>query len=117
MANRWEPKDEEVAAHEKWANELPTPIAQHVAKRFPPWKLYRMDSGHRVFVYSIANNGTVTVAVTGEYNKVLFGRRVFGIDPNTLVECELPKPDEEVGEELKTREEVDAFIAKMKNQK
>lgn len=116
MANRFEPTEEQVEHYEQWASSLPTAIAQHVAKRFPPWKLYRMDSGHRAFIYSVADNGTVTVAVTGEYNKVMFGRRVFGIDPNTLVECELPGPDEELGEVLTSEEDIDKHINEMKKQ-
>lgn len=35
--------------------------------------------GQRVFILSYETNGTVTVAVTAKYNKVVFERNVFGV--------------------------------------
>ncbi len=33
---------------------------------------------------------TVKVAVTAEYNRLMMERDVFGIDPDSLTECDLP---------------------------
>ena len=74
-------------------------VIQDMAKSHPPDRLYRMkDTGHRCTLYSYNENGTVTVDVTGEYNRVLFGRRVFGVAPSDLEECELPRPEEDLGD-------------------
>lgn len=83
--------------HAEWLAERPQVIKDLVA-RVPPDRLYRLAStGHRVFLYSYSENGTVTVAVTGQFNLVAFERRVFGIRPEELEECDLPGPDEPVG--------------------
>ena len=111
---RWyEPNTEQLSGWEEWCLSRPPEVAS-VARRFPPWELYRMSSGHRCTVYSYgeeeAGGVSLTVSVTGEFNKIAFGRRVFGIDPDELVECALPGPDEEVGAEL-TQDEARAFLA------
>jgi hypothetical protein len=82
-----------------------------LCERLPPDRLYRLkSSGHRVFMYSYSEDGTVTVCVTGEYNAVTFDRQVFGIKPEDLEECELPGPDEPIGTLLTDDEDVKAFI-------
>lgn len=99
MSNRYEPTQEQRDGWEAWVNERP-PAVKAVAERFQPWKLYRLGStGHRVYIYSIGEGDeiTLTVVVSGEYNFVTFERRVFGIYPDELVECELPGKDEIVG--------------------
>lgn len=80
-----------------WLRGRPSVIQAMVA-RTPPGRLYRLTtSGHRVYVYSYDEDGTLTVVVDGRYNAVLFERRVFGIRPEDLVECALPEPHELVG--------------------
>jgi hypothetical protein len=101
VANIFEPSEEEKADWDKWVASRPDAVRQ-VAKKFKPWKLYRMKStGHRVTIYSLGEHedGTVTltVLVTGTFNKVVAERRVFGIEPEDLEECELPAPDEPLG--------------------
>lgn len=101
---------------EAWLEARPTVIKEMYAK-YPPNLLYRMQStGHRVTLYSYAEDGTVTVNVTGQFNRVKFGRRVFGIPVTDLVECELPGPDEEVGEELDTPEAIVAYLNKKREE-
>ena len=56
------------------------------------------DSRHRCTIYSYHENGTVTVTVNGQYNAVAFARNVFGIDPESLTECDLPGDQEVLGE-------------------
>lgn len=80
-----------------WANERPECIRE-LARSLRPNLLYRMgESGHRCTLYAICEDGTVKVNVTGEYNWVEFDRTVFGVDPKTLTECDLPGPDEMLG--------------------
>jgi hypothetical protein len=84
-----------------WVASRP-PSVRRVAERFWPNRLYRMrDSRCRVTIYAFDEHedGSVTlkVDVTGEYNLVAFERRVFGVSPDNLEECELPKDGEQLG--------------------
>lgn len=84
-----------------WAEWLATrpAIVQALAARLRPDTLYRLrGSGHRCTLYSYNENGTVTVTVDGRFNRVLFGRNVFGISPEDLEECDLPTTGEDVGD-------------------
>ena len=73
-------------------------IIESVATRHPPNRLYRLrTTDHRVTVFSYSEDGTITVAITGQYNLLKFPRRVFCIDPDDLYECELPADDEPLG--------------------
>lgn len=95
----------------KWLEGRP-PIIIELARRFPPNKLYRLKtSGHRVFAVGYGEGGTVTVAVTGEFNFVAFERQVPGIAPEDLEECDLPGPDELLGSMDMAIEEVRAAMA------
>ena len=115
MANWYEPTEEQRRSYESWLAGLP-PAIREAAEKLPPWKLYRIASGHRVELMSFYENAEtgciqVTVAVRGKWNKVAFDRKVFGIAASELVECELPAADEEVGTALIQREDIEAFIA------
>src|SRR5262245_21743504 len=91
--------------HLAWAESRPD-VVRDLALRFRPWKLYRMKStGHRVLLYSINENRTATVDVLGKYNIVSMERRVFGVDPDDLEECDLPKEGEPVGVYLTEEEQ------------
>lgn len=100
MANWYEPTAEQRAGWEEWVAERP-PAVREVAKRFPPWVLYWLHSpGQRVCVVSIMENDDgclLKVVVSGDYNFVVTERMVFGVDPATLTECDLPKEGEIVG--------------------
>lgn len=101
MANYGEPTEEQIAAWSAWVAERP-PSVRTVAERFFPWKLYRLrSSGHRVTIHSfdvgVDDSITLKVDVTGEFNFVAFERRVFGIAPDDLEECDLPSEDEQLG--------------------
>ncbi len=97
MARFCEPTKKQLKGWKKWASKRP-PVIQALAERFDPWTLYRLDNGDRVQVVSFCEDGTVTVAVTRHFNLILFERQVFGINPDLLTECDLPGPDELVGE-------------------
>jgi len=100
MARWTEPTEAQERAWREFKDRLP-PTPRAVAERIEPWSLYRLKStGHRVTVASIFENGMVSVNVTGEFNLVGFARTVFGIDPDDLEPCDLPGPDEPLGEHL-----------------
>lgn len=80
--------------YEKWLNSRPAAV-KLVATQKPPNRLYKLAStGQRVFILSYSESGTVTVVVSGEFNLTDFEREVFGINPNDLKECDLPKEGE-----------------------
>lgn len=115
---RWrDPTDEQVAGYRAWIGDRP-PHVRAVAERFDPWTLYRLKTtGHRVTVvgFDEYEDGRVTlrINVEGRFNVVAFERQVFGIDPDDLVECDLPGPDEPVGSADMTVKEVKAGIARI----
>lgn len=90
----------EEAAWQKWVKSRPEIVRDAITKHnLRPDTLYRLKpSNHRVYLYSVSEDGTVTVVVSGEYNRVVFGRQVFGINPADLMECDLPAPGEDVGD-------------------
>lgn len=99
-----------------WLSTRPQIIKDLVAK-ISPGRLYRLkSSGHRVFPYSYSEDGTITVVVSGEFNKLTFERCVFGVTPEDLEECDLPSPDEPVGAVLKKKEHVEEYIKFLKDQ-
>ena len=86
---------------EKWVQSRAIAVRQ-IAERLTPWRLYRMKStGQRVVIESygehVDGHVTLTVSITGKYNAILFDRSVFGIEPDDLEECELPKSSEGLG--------------------
>ena len=116
MARIKEPTREEIENWNKWVSERPESVRK-IAERFEPWSLYRLKStGHRVFLYSFEENGTLTVVVSGKYNKVDFERKVFGIDPDDLKPCELPQEGDPLGAAL-TAEEARAMIRDLRDKK
>lgn len=80
-----------------WASSRPQ-VVQDLIASHPPDRLYRIkSSGHRCTICSYNEHGTITVNITGDYNCVLFDREVFGIDPKSLEECDLPAEHELLG--------------------
>ena len=85
------------AGWDAWVASRP-PVIQELCALLPPDNLYKMKStGRRVTIVSYAEDRTVTVAVTGDYNLVALERQVFGINPDDLEECDLPGDDEPLG--------------------
>ncbi len=91
-----------------WLSTRPESI-QKLAKQIPPGRLYRMEN-QRVFPYSYNEDGTLTVIVSGEYNSIVFERSVFGVKPESLVECDLPEEGEELGTMLTDQKDIDEHI-------
>lgn len=94
----------------KWFDSRP-PTIQTLIEKCPPNLLYRMKStGHRCTIIAYSEDGTMRVAITGQFNKIVFGRAVFGIPPEDLEECDLPGPEEVLGEEITDPDEILAFV-------
>ena len=104
----WDKGQQEI--WDEWKSSRPQ-VIKELCDRFPPYNLYRLKStGQLVTLHSYNENGTVTVNVTGEYNLVMFERRVFGVPVDNLEECDLPEPDKQVGAVLSDQNSIDAFI-------
>jgi hypothetical protein len=94
---------------QEWIDGRPKVIKAMIAKT-PPNLLYRLKpTGQRVTIYSYSEAGTVTVLVSGQYNLTDYERRVFGVNPDDLEECDLPGPNEPLGV-LLNEEETEAYI-------
>lgn len=92
-----------------WIDERPDVIKAVIAKT-PPNLLYRLKTtGQRVTLYSYAESGTVSVVVSGQFNLTDFERKVFGVNPDNLEECDFPGPDEPLGV-LLNEEQTEAYI-------
>jgi hypothetical protein len=101
MARFFDPTPDQQSGWNAWVAERPEKVRK-VAERFDPWSLCRLKpNGERVSVlgFGETEDGEVTVKVniSGEYNRVLFERQVFGIDPDDLEPCDLPTSDEKTG--------------------
>jgi hypothetical protein len=93
------PEDEakQEANWQSWLAGRPQVIPD-LGARFRPWKLYRhKGTNQRGFPMSFNEDGTLTLALTGEFNLISMERQVFGINPDDLEECDLPGPNEVVG--------------------
>ena len=81
-------------------------VIQELCARLPPDRLYMLkSSGLRVTLGSYAEDGTVTVDATGLYNALMFERKIFGVKPEDLEECDFPGDDEPLGVMLTGRAE------------
>jgi len=77
---------------EEWLKDRPY-IIKELAKRFPPNELFLLKTtGQRVYLMAYSEDNTVTVAITGDFNKCLFDKSVFGINPDDLEPCDIPDP-------------------------
>lgn len=110
MAKHIEWTDEQQKSWDDWVATRPE-IIQRMARKHPPDRLYQMGK-NRVTLHSYNEDGTVCVNVTGQYNRVVFSRQVFDVKPDDLVECDLPGPDEDLGD---TAEEAGYSDADIKN--
>lgn len=92
------------------------PVIQEMFAKKPPDRLYRIPSGHRVYVIAYDEDETVRVVVSGKYNAVVFDRQVFGIPLDDLVECDPPGPADVVGTLITDETQVKVFIEKHRDQ-
>lgn len=110
MANVEDPTPERQRQWDVWVRERPPAVREVLEKGgVKPWKLYRLkSSGHRVTLCSVVEHEgsppTFIVDVSGRFNLVAFDRRVFGIQPDDLEECDLPPDDAPLGSVLSSDE-------------
>ena len=120
MARFTEPTPAQEAEWNEWVASRPECVRK-IAERFEPWSLYQMkNTGQRCTIVSFSEDGTIKVAITGEFNAVMFEREVFGISPDNLVPCDLPGANEIVGFLLsddEVKENIDALRGMVKAQR
>ena len=111
MANVMDPTPEQQQDWDEWVSERPRAVREALQRYdLKPWRLYRMkSSGHRCTLYSVdepedGSAPTLKVDVLGRFNLLAFDRRVFGISPSDLEECDLPATDEPLGAILSVEE-------------
>ena len=104
MANVMEPTPEQVQGWDEWVSERPQSVRETLQRYdLKPWRLYRLKgTGQRVTLYSVdepedGSPPTLKVDVSGHFNLLMFDRRVFGIKPEDLEECDLPSADAPLG--------------------
>lgn len=98
MAKIFEWDEQQRKEWKDWVSTRPK-VVKELCLRLPPDRLYLLKtSKSRVTIHCYSEDGTVTVNVTGEYNRVLFSRQVFGIKPDDLEECDLPGENEDLGD-------------------
>jgi hypothetical protein len=99
---------------DEWVASRP-PVIQELCRQYPPDRLYRMDGdGHRVTIHGYSEDGTLIVEIRGAYNRLVFERNVFGVDPLRLTECDPPGPDEPCGAVLTEDDAIEAYIDKFR---
>lgn len=114
MAEFANPSDKKRNEWRAWVAERPENV-RVVAEKFPPWELFRLKTtDQRVVVggFDEHDDGSVTlqVAVSSRFNFVVFERMVFGINPDDLEPCDLPKEGEIIGAVLTEDADVETFI-------
>ena len=99
MGNHFEPTQDILDRWNWWVAERP-PNVRAVAQKFNPWTLYLLTTtNHKVtiavFDEEEDDRVTLRVNVVSEFNaNLLHERRVFGIKPEDLVECDVPSLEE-----------------------
>lgn len=97
-------------AFDEWVAGRP-PEVQAMIRRLPPDRLYLMKpTGQRVTIIAYAEDGTLRVNVSGEFNALTFERQVFGVKADDLEECDLPKEGEPLGAMLTEDADIKEFI-------
>jgi hypothetical protein len=92
MADWYEPTQDQQDEWNAWLLARPK-VIRDIAERFYPWKLYRLKTtDQRVVPAVYYEDGTLTVNIFVMFNrdKLLLSKKVFGINPDDLEECDLP---------------------------
>lgn len=107
MARFVEPTPEGLAGWEDFKKKAPASV-RAVAERFNPWTLYLLrPTKQRVFLVAINEGGTLMVGITEHFNVVDVNTKVGGINPDDLVECDLPGPEVKVGRTVPLEKEAE----------
>lgn len=91
MKKLFEMTQEDQAEHDAWVESRP-PVVKEIARKLDPQYCYLLKTSNQfVTMYSISENGTVTVNVLAALNPGLdFERQVFGVDPDDLQAVDVP---------------------------
>ena len=107
-------KDFDMKSFEEWLKTGPL-IIQEMAKKYPPNKFYKIrGKGHICTLYSYSENNTVTVDITGDFNKLTIERRVFDINIDDLVETEFDET-QPTGVLFTKEDDIENYIKIMRN--
>lgn len=92
-----QPTDEQRQLWAAFVKSRPANV-RSVVERFFPWQLYRLKpTGQIVYIVSFDEhedgNVTLRVAVTGQFNCVVFNCGVFDINLDDLEICDAPLPN------------------------
>lgn len=89
MAKLGEMTAEQEAGWQAWVEERPV-VVREIVRRFRPDTLYRLKpTGQRGIIYSVSEDGTVTMDFPEEFNPLgIVGIQVFGLDPKDIEECD-----------------------------
>jgi len=96
MAKWIEWTTEQEAAWAEWLSARPQAIQDIVAKyNLRPDNLYQLkETGQIGYIHSLNERGTLTMDFTDTFNQhnlYMSNRRVFGLNPEDLEECDLPE--------------------------
>jgi hypothetical protein len=93
MAKWIEWSEEQKKVWDEWVNSRPD-VVKELCLKFPADRLYRIkDSGDRGTIHSYDEDGTMTLIIDGTYSQVIFPKNVFGLNPEDIEECDLPKEE------------------------
>ena len=93
----------------EWLSTRPE-VIRKLGERVLPNRLYRLTkTGQRVTIEGYREDGTLTVGVRGQFNRIPFEQEVFGVNPDDLIECDLPGPHERVGAILTDPDEIKMY--------
>lgn len=116
MAEIYALTDEQKQLVADWIKECPGAITEMVASH-PGNKLYKMkQTGQRCEIHAYSEDRTVTVLITGKYNRLICDRTVYGVPIDDLEECDLPGPDEPLGSLLTEQKGIDAYVEAIRPQ-
>lgn len=89
MAKLGDMTAEQEVGWQAWVAARP-PKVRAIAQRFRPDTLYRLKTtGQRGIIYSVSEDGTVTMDFLAEFNPLSpVGLQVFGLNPDDIEECD-----------------------------
>jgi hypothetical protein len=98
MVNAFEFGESDAVQWREFKELMPSTL-RAIAEQYPPNKLFLLKPfNRRVTVSGYADNGTLDVMITGEFNRIFFARNVRGVEPHELEECDFPHPSEKLGD-------------------
>jgi hypothetical protein len=95
---------------QSWVDSRPD-LIKKMCEKYPPNRLYLYKpTRQRVTIYSYSTDGTMTVVISGDFNAVIFERKMCVVVPEELEECDLPKKDELCGAVFEEEKDIKKVI-------